>query len=243
MIFKMKVFNAIAVMLFLLGTSDVARAIGREDVLVCGLPDGSKFVLRSEYNWNPMPLPVYYHSRESKRTGWGFTYVDQHGRRSKLTGGASFYGTEKLELEHACANIGMKSGVPLAPFTFRRGDGSWNSSANFPMAELDLEPAIGSADTRRQMEEAGIQWAPTHYGLILAERRHLIFEKQLYRSKQGTKYTLPVAAVLQSVSEDGGKTWSSPIVTEDARIFDIGKPWIEQSFRSRPVSLNGKPVQ
>jgi hypothetical protein len=56
-------------------------------------------------------------------------------------------------------------------------------------------------------------------------------------------YTLPVAAVLQAISEDGGKTWSAPMVTEDAQIFDIGKGWIEQRFRARPVSLNGKPLQ
>jgi hypothetical protein len=239
----MKQFSSVTAMLFLLGIPDVTRAIGREDVLVCRLSDGSKFVLRSEYNWNPVPLPVYHHSRESKRTGWGFTYVDRNGRHSNLNGSANFYGTNTLELEHACANVGMKSGVPLAPFTFRREDGSWDPISSFPMAELNVEPSQGSEETRRRMEHNGIQWAAYNYGLILAQGRRLIYEKPLYRSKQGTEYTIPFAAVLQSISEDAGKTWSAPIVTEDAHIFDIGKPWIEQSFRARPVSLNGKPVR
>jgi hypothetical protein len=240
---KKRSIKKIATAMFTLCLSTHAHAIARKDVLICAVPDGSKFVLRSEYNWNPVPLPVYHHSRESKRTGWGFTYVDRNGRHSNLNGSANFYGTKTLELEHACANVGMKSGVPLAPFTFRREDGSWDPISSFPMAELNVEPSQGSEETRRRMEHNGIQWAAYNYGLILAQGRRLIYEKPLYRSKQGTEYTIPFAAVLQSISEDGGKTWSAPIDTENAQIFDIGKGWIEQSFRARPVSLNGKPVQ
>lgn len=229
--------------MFTLCLSNHAQAVAKKDVLICAVPDGSKFILQSHYDWSPVPLPVYHHSRESGRTGWGFTYQDRQGQLSELDGSASYNNKTKSALEHACANVGMKFGMPLAPFTFQREDGSWNATANFPMKDLDVHPSQGSEETRRRMEQAGIVLAEYHFGLILKQGQRLTFEKQLYRSKEGEMYTLPVAAVLQAISEDGGKTWSEPIVTEDAQIFDIGKGWIEQRFRARPVSLNGKPLQ
>jgi hypothetical protein len=235
--------NVLSAAIPLLCLSNVAEAVIREDKLVCGLPDGSSFVLRSEYNWSPIPLPVYHHSRESEPTGWSFSFRSRQGKTNQLEGGADFHGKDKLALEHACAHVGAKAGVPLAPFTFQRTDGSWNSTALFPMHELDVDLSTANDETRRRMERAGIEWALIHFGLILPHGKQLIFEKPLHRARIGTVFIKPFDAVLQSVSEDGGKTWSAPIVTEDARIFEIGKGWIEQSFRARPVSLNGKPVQ
>jgi hypothetical protein len=40
-----------------------------------------------------------------------------------------------------------------------------------------------------------------------------------------------------------GKTWSDPIITTDAEIFELGKPILEQSFIARPIKINGKKVE
>lgn len=75
----------------------------------------------------------------------------------------------------------------------------------------------------------GIQASVTNVALILSQGQRLVYEKPLYRTLTGTVYSTPFEAVWQSESNNGGKTWSAPIVTDDARIFDLGKGWAEQS--------------
>ena len=71
--------------------------------------------------------------------------------------------------------------------------------------------------------------------------RRLLYEKPLNRTLAGTMYTIPFDAVYQAFSDDGGRTWSEGHITDQALIFEMGRSWIEQSFRARPLRLNGKP--
>ncbi|MRX11720.1 hypothetical protein GJ697_28215 [Pseudoduganella sp. FT25W] len=107
------------------------------DVVECGLPDGSKLILRSKYDRFPLPIPTGRHgSLISKRESWMATYRDGQGRKSKVPGATEYSG--QLLLDIACADYGMKHGVPMAKYTFRRADGSWQSLAEFPFAQLDV---------------------------------------------------------------------------------------------------------
>ena len=44
------------------------------------------------------------------------------------------------------------------------------------------------------------------------------------------------------VSTDNGKTWSDPVITTDALIFQMGKRWIDQCFVARPIEFNGDKI-
>ena len=53
----------------------------------------------------------------------------------------------------------------------------------------------------------------------------------------------PITAVYQSISTDDGKTWADPIITKEAKIYELGKSILEQSFIARPISINGKKIE
>ncbi len=223
-----------------------AHAFPREDVLVCSLPGGSSFVLRSEYDWSMIPLPLYHHSRESERTGWGIEYIGGKGSRSQVKGWIEYHGKSPEALAHACAHVGAKFGKPLAPFTFQLRNGSWSSLASFPMNDLDVRmPMTGETPSpaQQRLSAAGIVATVHHFGLISQYEGRLIYEKPLYRAVTGTVDSAPFGAVWQSYSDDGGKSWAAPIVSNDAKIFDIGRGWAMQEYRALPQRLNGKLLQ
>lgn len=56
-------------------------------------------------------------------------------------------------------------------------------------------------------------------------------------------WSAPLTAVYQLQSTDEGRTWSAPVVTTQARIFELGKSWREQCFLSVPIRYNGKPIE
>jgi len=228
--------------LFVLSSCASAGAVTRVDVLEWGLSDGSQFVLRSEYEWMALPLPVGRHgSRESTRSSWVPYYKDRSGKEVRVPGTVE-YGGEAL-LAVACSYFGMKQGIPLAHFSYRRADGGWLPREQFPMAQLDIKvDADDDAARQRTLQQAGIQGAAYHFGLIYTHGQRLIYEKPLYRVREVDDARSPIDAVFQAQSDDGGTTWSAGKVTSDAQIFELGRACGAQSFLARPVRLNGKPV-
>jgi hypothetical protein len=87
-------------------SSGSAEAVKREDVLECGLPDGSKFILRSSYEWSPIPLPMGHNSRESNRVAWG-AYQGLSGKEVPVPASVDCKGKSKLS--EACAYVGDQS--------------------------------------------------------------------------------------------------------------------------------------
>jgi len=74
----------------------------------------------------------------------------------------------------------------------------------------------------------------------------LFYEIALSTYKDENGNSLPngkIVAVYQSTSTDEGKTWSDPIITKDAKIYELGKSTLEQSFIARPISINGKKIE
>jgi hypothetical protein len=232
----------------LYAVSNLAQAIGREDVLECGLPDGSKFVLRSKYDYSLIPLPAIHSSRVTNRGSWAAEYVDPLGHKSRPGASVHFSGIGNTnQIRGVCAYFGMIHGVPIAAFTHMKKNGDWFSLADFPWSKLRVdvgyEPDTLSAALRPVMEKAGIKGSISGFGHTISEGGQLMFEHLLSRTNRGYLYDRKVDAVYQSFSTDNGKTWSDPIVTTDAKIFEIGKSWLEQSFIARPISLNGKPIK
>lgn len=227
--------------IFIWGIGVQAHAVTREDVLKCAVSEQGLFILRSKYEFNLTPLPLYHHSRVRNQGRWHISFQNANGEVSEVPGGIDYNGQARWALDLACAHVGVNQGRPVAPFTFMKDDGAWSSIENFPWLKLDVNLLVmeNLSTEQKILLQAGITAAASHFGMILPMSGALVYEKPLYRDKK----MRTIDAVLQSQSHDNGETWSMPIVTEKASVFEIGKGWTEQSFRARPVSLNGKPVQ
>jgi hypothetical protein len=226
----------------LLLCSASAQAVTRADVLECGLPDGSKFILHSQYDWSPVPLPMVHGSRETNRGGWVPSYQDKSGKVVPVPFTLTYSGISKPV--EACAYFGMKNGAPLAPFSFRRADGSWFLAKDFPRGTLDIhvDRVDHASPLRQELQNAGIKSEAYRFGWLYQDGNDVIYEKPLHRTDTGYVYSIPIDAVFQARSSDGGGKWSEGHVTTNARIFELGRGWIEQTIRARPLSLNGKSV-
>jgi len=115
----------------LLVFSQVACCIPREDVLECGLPDGSKFILKSKYDWDPVAalIPADVQT-EKDRTPYLIWYVNKKGIVHKTTAYVDYIGpysdlNDQIDLSPfyvPCASLNKISfgqGIPLldTPFT------------------------------------------------------------------------------------------------------------------------------
>jgi hypothetical protein len=73
--------------------------------------------------------------------------------------------------------------------------------------------------------------------------KKLVHEQLLFdMSSAGTRKdgNSNITAVYQSESQDGGRTWSAPMITTDAKLFELGKSLDAQSFVGSAYSHNGK---
>jgi hypothetical protein len=218
------------------------EALQREDVLECELQDGSKFILRSTYDWSAIPLPMGHSKRESNRSAWNVAYLGRHGREVAVPASVDYKGESRLQ--EACAHMGMKGGVPLAPFSFLQADGNWSAQEGFPMERLNIShfSLQEGSPVQQELQRAGIKGDAFNFGWIYATGLGLVYEKPLYGKSDGYLYTRPIAAVYQAWSKDGGKTWSEGRVMNEATIFELGRGWVEQGIRARPRRLNGKAL-
>ncbi|GAA5176006.1 hypothetical protein GCM10025771_09660 [Niveibacterium umoris] len=225
-----------------------AQAIEREDRLDCQLPDGTHVLFRSRYDYSLVPVPLVHASRESDRHSWDARYRDKKGKVTDTPVAVDYHGNRtRSSLEAVCAHVGVLNGVVLGPHTFREADGRWFSSEQLPWELLDaggvgFVPDRLPPEKRKQMDDAGIKDATYYFAFILPTGKRLVYEQPLHRSREGFFREKTFDAVYQSFSDDHGKTWSPPVVTTDALIFELGKSWSQQSFLAKPVSLNGKKI-
>jgi hypothetical protein len=239
--------------------SVLANAIDREDVLECGLTDDSKFVLTSSYQYSLIPVPLRHATRETDRKSWNVKYFDRAGKVSNVPTSVMFRNLEIKELSEVCAHFAMSGGILLAPFTYLQNNGSCFSLDGFYREKLHvdvlarpdsptpaqfavMDPDPLNPALRAVMTKAGIRGSTNQFAFIYLKDRQLIYEQPLYRTANGYLYDKNFDAVYQSLSSDGGKTWSEPTVTNDAKIFEIGKSWLKQSFIAHPTKINGKPI-
>lgn len=264
--------------LVLLSTS--ACAITRSDVLECGLPDGSKFILTSKYQWNPISINPHGSSNHHQES-FSVTFRPSNSWK-------------KIELNRSV------SYVPISDENYRNDmcmsfnifymDNS-NNNRKFPINHFrELEYMFGNFSwILNQEDKSEIKRAKDEDSEIGEKRHYAVYDavteayKRIYRtkaSKNGAPDSMdlsgynqvakvksktyaeitfetkgaycedsplfskcPITAVWQSISTDEGKTWTDPIITKDAKIYELGKSILEQSFIARPISINGKKIE
>jgi hypothetical protein len=224
----------------LLATSQAACSISREDVLECGLSDGSKFVLRAKYDWYPVAklIPADVAERLNQEP-YDVEFVNKNGKTSGRAPAAIDHSNfEMSSLERACSKMGLLHERSIVARTFLRDDGTWFPLELFPQ-KLYLSAARSEQPEKIRNELKKMNGIPTSHAFVYPERGRLVYEHPIEQFGASFK----VIAVYKSISTDMGKTWSDPVITTDAEIFELGKTILEQSFIARPISINGKKLK
>ena len=221
-------------------------SIHRSDVLVCGFPDGSRFILTSEYDWYPTAKLFRSAAEEMNRSWWGIKYKDAKGRRSEPPASVSYAGVDIKELRGVCAEAGgVRNKVAMVRFSYLQPNGEWLSKKDFPKQKLSIPyvPSDRPVALRERLEVAGLPGTTDNYAFVVQDNNaRLIYEQPLSRQSGGYYYDKTFDGVYQSLSTDNGKTWSDPVITTNALIFQMGKRWIDQCFVARPIEFNGEKI-
>ena len=219
--------------------------IPRKDVLVCGFPDGSRFMLTSRYSYNVLSIiaPIREHEH---RKGWAIEYEDAKGRQSSPPSYVHYSGNHANELRSVCTQAGgVRNGVAMVGHSYLQPNGEWLPLKGFPWGQMRI-PSDEKDMRESKFGQAGFFDAPLLFGLILPLRDgRLVFEQPLERNPKIGKYfqyDRVFDGVYQSFSTDNGRTWSDPVITTDALIFQMDKRWIDQCFVARPIEFNGDKI-
>ena len=219
--------------------------IPRKDVLVCGFLDGSRFILTSRYSYNVLSLiaPIREHEH---RKGWDIEYEDAKGRQSSPPSYVHYSGNHSNELRSVCTQAGgVRNGLAMVRFSYLQSSGEWFSKKGFPWDQMRI-PSDEKDMRESKFGKAGFLVAPLLFAFIMPlNDGRLVFEHPLERSRSTTDryyYEMRFDGVYQAFSADNGKTWSDPVITTDALIFQMGKRWIDQCFVARPIEFNGDKI-
>lgn len=90
---------------------------------------------------------------------------------------------------------------------------------------------------------------PIYESYFSATKDGYIFEQALTNSDERcnsrhiTDEQCKIITVVRSELRKDSQTWSDPVITTDAKIFELGKTIYQQSFIARPISINGKKIE
>jgi len=107
--------------------STTACAIPRSDVLECDLPDGSKFILTSKYDWNPVGLFNPHGGPRERQKNYKVKLL-RKGAFLKQDVPVFVNYTEIINistLERACSETGVIGGVFVANDTYLKEGEAW----------------------------------------------------------------------------------------------------------------------
>lgn len=224
----------------LLSSTQVYAQVPRTDVLECGLPDGSRFELKSRYTWYPVNTNPRSAMTRSGNDDFSIRFKSAHGSVSialqgKFSGQFIETGEQARQM---CANL------------FLLSNNAYSYEEVIELKKLDrieipqskgrylesFEKNRSPAQNEMLGEFSGNFVGP---GVVAIEPNgEFASEQPVYGPKNEV-----VLAVYRSISRDRGKSWERGELKRSSSIFEIGKPMSEQCFIGRPVSLNGKKIK
>ena len=223
-----------------------ACSIRKKDEIECGLPDGGKFILTAEYDWVPIARFIPHAAERVNKKPWSIAYKkDSESAPSEAPATVTYTGLNPRILRGVCASVGKKDGIPIAWLSFLQSDGKWFPRGIIPDEKLTLHYYNNMPKKEKVLEKikiVGARSAIHQFSLIMPDGDILIHEQALSKDDRGFHYDHVFVGVYQSFSMDGGKTWSEPIVTANARIFEMGKSQVDQCFVARPIKINGTRI-
>lgn len=223
-----------------------ACAFPKADVLECGLPDGSKFVLTSKYDYSLFGAAMSHIgdvSDEQNRESFDVKFKLK-GILDSVDFGNYPYDVFDNDLNigtahKICATAGMfngsvyfGAGYLFSTRTMKRINFTWNKKLSDETLEKQYFDFF-------HQKKGGLS------NVSLTQKGNKILYEQSIVSYDANcaKGFCKVIKVIQSTSEDNGRNWSDPIITGDAKMFELGKSIYEQSFIARPISINGKKTE
>jgi hypothetical protein len=215
------------------------------DTLDCGFADRSFVRLSRASHVSLTPLPVMHGSRVRREGQWRTEYHQARDGTRRLLGTwvQSSGDDAPAWLAQSCAYLGLKQGSVMAPWasvladatTLNLPSGNWNGRV--PDEESKRDAAL-----RSTLADKGLAGGVLNLIFVLRLKGEELVSEQPLLERGRAGRDAPLAAVYQSRSADAGQSWSDPVVTTQALIFEIGKPWRAQCFLAVPLRLNGKPV-
>ena len=208
----------------------------------CCFPDGSHTEYKERYKWLFYAEPFRSAQTMGDRDSTG-KYVDAKGNTHKDTDVGN----------RNCIGIGKHNGRLFWSSGFENAEGQFvDLSSRFNGTEGwgrrdDIPKGISRHTPKSFFNPFGHAGPPTESQKFL-EKEHLrtydayviplsndntfLFEQPLVIFNNPDVAT--VLYVYQSLSTDNGKTWSPPVITKDAKLFEIGKLITEQSWSAKP---------
>lgn len=224
-----------------------ACSIRQKDELECGLSDGSKFILTSEYDWYPLAMFMRSAAERARQDYWRITYLDNRKSIKTAAPVAIAYSGSKFidQLRSTCLQVGKKNKTPITKMIFMGTNSKWLPKTTIPPENIipyvpqDRNPSIQAA-----LQKSNFRGTTFNLSFTIPKDGRLFHEQPLYRTGGGGYYGKQIIeGVYQSVSIDEGLTWSSPIITTNAEIFEMGKSWLDQCFIARPIKINGTRIE
>jgi hypothetical protein len=222
--------------------------IKREDSLVCGLKDGSRFFLRARYRWDPVaeliPADV------TTRYGYGYI-VEFHPHKGaiyNLPGTYDYYQGMWKSDTTLCLGAFVAGEIVYGwGQYFSRSTGAPIPLPDPPVSFQTLQDAVHPHTVSFEHTNSTQELVPISQAASASASR-IVYELSMAESSSycktaETKYKCPILAVYKTISLDNGKTWSESVVTTRAEIFELGKSIEGQSFVGHPLSINGKSIK
>lgn len=204
-------------------SSPASAQIPRTYTHVCGLKDGSKFLLTVPYKY--YPLSRGHANTHLVEGDWAVYYIGQGRGKSKAPARVAFNDAKLVD----CSEVGKIDGIAIANRTYLKPNGEWFSRALIP-DKLALSPTLSEqpAHLRKRLDE--IHASPVfNFALVVPRNGRLVYEIALV-SFEDNSPDGKVVAVYKSISLDNGRTWTDPSITTDAEIYELGKSEKAQSF-------------
>jgi hypothetical protein len=208
-----------------------------EDYAKCGFPDGSYFEFKSRYKW------LFYaemipHAQTMTYFDARYKYVDRYSRVQENIG---FIGNG-VNPHSACQLAGKIGEVAFSADAFQDNKGRWHqfvrTDEHGRITEIKKYPKkiATTSDNQevvmREFLKKNYLFANS-YSFIFpldASANSLLFEQPLTAFNHPSLPSDTVLYVYQSTSSDSGKTWTNPVITAKAKLFEIGKETTKQSW-------------
>jgi hypothetical protein len=241
-------FRFMLVAFLLLSTPPAgAQSISRSDELVCIFTNGLKATIVQYYDWKFLAAMIPADVTTKEYTYRRIRLRDAKGKKSawlELSGDSGIgHEFNFVNAQPICANL------IFGNLNLRSGDlDDLDKDLKWITQSIKVPDKLRLSKTRKEQtpeirsELVRLQLSPD-LRLTASFGKILVSEQAFFDiSPQGSRKDeyLTITAVYQSESLDDGATWSDPIITKDAKIFQLGKSIFAQPFVGIPYSFNGK---
>jgi hypothetical protein len=241
----------------------LGQSIPRSYELQCAFDDGSRIAFKQHYTWDVLAAMIPADVTSKKYTGYDVRFISKKGQKSDWLeirnnhndAFVNVYDTsDVMAAQRLCSYQSMS---PDDQYCYESmcvsKKGQWKEAEKHADDKVVSEPIRliklqNEKAYKDQLEKLNLESGAGVFrkiGSAYFYEDYLVTYQALTQNR--THYldrdSRPIQAVYQSVSVDGGKTWSAPIITAKARIFELGKSMNQQSFIAKPYTSNGKKFQ